>query len=180
MGLPTPEADGVHYLWTCGCCGKQFDTLPLDYGFDAPHHWMALTEEEQQRRGRIDSDICIIQTEERRDIFVRGCVEIPIIGQEELFIWGVWTSVSEASFQRIRELWSGPVSEDEPPRFGWLCNSIGHYPETLSLATSLHLRNDGLRPAIQLHRCDHILYFQQQNGITLQEVEEIAAQSRLH
>src|SRR5262249_18910771 len=150
------------------------------YAFQAPDHWVALSEEERQRRGRIDSDICMIETAEGRDIFVRSCLEIPIIGRDEVFIWGVWASVSEASFARIVELWSAPVSEDEPSRFAWLCNRIPNYPETLSLATQLRLRNDGLRPAIELQPSDHPLYFRQQDGISLQEVEEIAARARLH
>ena len=84
-------------------------------------------------RGKLDSDVCII---EGKDIFVRGCLEIPIIGHKDCFIWGVWVSVSEASFARILELWDAPVVENEPPKFGWLCNNISLYPTTLNLKTT--------------------------------------------
>ena len=75
----------------------------------------------------------MIEAEDGRQIFVRGCLEIPIIGQDEVFIWGAWTSVSAKSFARIEELWSSPVPEDEPPLFGWFCNNIVNYPECLHL-----------------------------------------------
>lgn len=170
----------MDYRWTCGCCNKQFDTLPLDRAFEGPHHWAVLSEDERQRSSRIDSDICTIATDEGRQIFIRGCIEIPIIGHDEVFAWGVWASVSEQSFARILELWDVPVGEDEPARFGYLCNSIPGYPETLLLHTNIRLRNDGMRPAIELHRSEHPLFLDQQNGIPLRRVEEIAAASRVH
>src|SRR5690348_16585212 len=73
----SPEGDAVDYRWTCGCCDKQFDTLPLDIGFTAPDHWVGLSEEERQRLGGLTPDICTIKTEEGRQIFIRGCLEIP-------------------------------------------------------------------------------------------------------
>jgi hypothetical protein len=170
----------VEYRWTCACCNKQFDSLPLDYGFNAPDHWVELSEEQQQTRGLIDSDVCMIEDEDGRHIFVRGCIEIPIVGQDEIFVWGVWVSVSSESFERIYELWQGPVSPDEAPLFGWLCNRITGYPDTLFLKTHLHLRSEGLRPAIGLEPGDHPLYLEQRDGITLERVAEIAARVRLH
>ena len=82
----------------CRCCGRQFNTLPLDFACEAPDHWFEIPESERDARGKLDSDVCMIDD---KDIFVRGCLEIPIIGQEDCFIWGVWVSVSKASFTRI-------------------------------------------------------------------------------
>ncbi len=161
----------MDYAWTCHCCGKQFNTLPLDFACRAPDRWLALPENERERRGKLDSDLCKID----EDSFVRGCLEVPIIGREEVFIWGVWVSVSRQSFERILELWDAPVIADEPPKFGWLCNNLPHYPATLGLKTRLHLRNGGVRPAIELEPTDHPLAVEQRSGIPLQRVEEIAA-----
>ena len=122
----------------------------------------------------------MIEAKDGRQIFVRGCLEIPIIGQDEVFIWGVWTSVSAKSFARIEELWSSPVPEDEPPLFGWFCNNIPNYPECLHLQAHLHLRNDGLRPAIELRPSEHPLFLEQRDGITLRQVEEIATAFSRH
>ena len=170
----------MNHRWVCGCCNKEFDGLPLDMAFEAPHHWLALTEEERQQHGRINTDVCMIDAEEGQQIFVRGCLEIPIIGQEEPFVWGVWTSVSQKSFARIEALWSSPVPEDEPPLFGWLCNNIPNYPKSLQLQTNLHLRDEGLRPTIELLASEHPLFFEQRDGITLRQVEEIAAAFSRH
>jgi hypothetical protein len=170
----------VDYRWTCACCNQQHDSLPLDYGFEAPDYWVELSEEEKKRLGRLTPDICTIRHEDGRHIFIRGCVEIPIIGCEEQLVWGVWVSVSEQSFARILELWNIAVGDDEPPRFGWLCNRIRGYPDTLHLSANIRLRNDGVRPAIELHRSEHPLFLEQQNGIPLSRVEELAAGLRVH
>lgn len=162
----------MNYSWTCGCCGRQFDTLPLDVAFEAPLHWFEIPESDRQRRGKLDSDVCIIDS---KDIFVRGCLEIPIIGRDDCFVWGVWVSVSENSFARIVELWEAETIDSEPPKFGWLCNNISLYPTTLNLKTHVHLRCGRKRPSIELEPTDHPLAVEQRRGISIQRVEEIAA-----
>ncbi len=162
----------MDHAWTCGCCGKQFRTLPLDFACTAPDHWLQIPESERHRRGKLDCDVCTIDGE---NIFVRGCLEIPIIGEDDKFIWGVWVSVSKDSFARILELWAAPVIDNEPPRFGWLCNNIPLYSPTLNLKTHLHLRSGGHRPSIELEPTDHPLAIEQRRGISVKRVEEIAS-----
>jgi hypothetical protein len=163
----------MKHAWTCGCCGKQFHTLPLDFSCDAPDYWAQIPESERAQHGKCDSDLCMI---DRRDFFVRGCLEIPIIGRDDRFVWGMWVSVSETNFHRILDLWSASDAENEPPMFGWLCNDIPLYPRTLELATHVHLRSGGRRPAIELEPTHHPLAIEQREGISIARVEEIAAQ----
>ena len=162
----------MNHVWTCRCCGRQFNILPLSFASEAPDHWFQIPEAERGARAKLDSDVCII---DGNDIFVRGCLEIPISGHEEFFIWGVWVSVSKTSFERIVELWDAPVIENEPPKFGWLCNNVSVYPTTLSLKTHLHLRGGGKRPAIELEPTNHPLAIEQRQGISIKRVEEIVA-----
>ena len=162
----------MDYAWTCACCGKQYNTLPLDFSCRAPSNWFGIPEEERAARAKMTQDVCVIDGKER---YVRGCIEIPVHGLNDQFAYGVWVSVSEQSFRRIHELWDAQVRDNEPPIFGWLCNSISIYPETNSLKTNLRLRNDGLRPAIELEPTDHPLAVEQRNGITLDRVQEIIA-----
>lgn len=162
----------MKHAWTCGCCGKQFNTLPLDYARKAPDHWFQIPENERESRTKLSADVCIIDD---KDLFVRGCLEIPIIGQDDCFSWGVWVSVSKQSFVRIHELWDSSDVENEPPMFGWLCNNISIYPATLGLKTNLHLRDGGRRPSIELEPTDHPLAVEQRTGISIERVEEIAA-----
>lgn len=109
-----------------------------------------------------------------RDFFIRGCVEIPIVGHHEKFIWGVWASLSESNFKRVLDLWSADVA-DEPPMFGWLCNNVSQYPPTIGLKTNVHLRPNNLRPAIIVEPTDHPLAVDQRQGITLDKVEKLVA-----
>jgi len=162
----------MKYVWTCRCCGKQYDTLPLSYALPAPDPWLAIPETEHGDRGQISSDTCAIDGSK---FYVRGCLEIPIADCPDRFVWGVWVSVSEKSFDRIGELWDVELRDKEPPFFGWLCNDISIYPRTLKLKTHLHLRNGGMRPFIELEPTDHPLAVEQRNGMTLQRVKEIAS-----
>lgn len=162
----------MDYAWTCGCCGKQFNQLPLDFGFNAPAHWHDIPEAERATRAKLDADFCFIGD----DIFTRGCLEIPIIDYpSDVFVFGVWTTVSRKSYERIMELWEAPVIENEPPLFGWFCNNIKGYPSTIGLKTHLHPRAGGMRHKIELEPTDHPLVIEQRQGITLNRVKEIAA-----
>ena len=162
----------MDYAWTCSCCGRQLGTLPLDFGCSAPDHWLALGEEERRQTGRLDSDVCRIGD----DLFVRGCLEIPIRDYHDSFVYGAWVSVSLESMDRIVALWDAEtIAEDEPPRFGWLCNNLKLYPPTLGLKTHLHIRRRGLRPSLELEPTDHPLAVEQRDGITLARVQKIAA-----
>jgi hypothetical protein len=162
----------MNYTWTCRCCGKQFEELPLSFAPAAPDPWIELTEEERAIRGRIDSDLCVI---DQQYFFVRGCLEIPIIDPQTTFVWGVWVSVAKQNFERILELWDSEIRESEAPIFGWLCNNISIYPTTFGLKTLVHLRNAEKRPFIELEPTDHPLAVEQQEGISLSRVTEIAA-----
>jgi hypothetical protein len=161
----------MDHVWTCRCCGKQFNSLPLSFAPFAPDPWLAIPEADREQRTLLDSDVCII---DQKEFYLRGCLHIPVLGCSETFIWGVWVSLSEASFKRIGELWEVDVRADEPPFFGWLCNELPVYPQTFGLKTNVHLRNNGERPFIEVEPTDHPLAQEQRAGISLQRVEEIA------
>ena len=163
----------MDHAWTCRCCGKQFNTLQLDIAYYAPDHWVAIPEAE--RRGQIDQDVCFLHHADGMDIFLRSVIEITIIGFNDSFRWGTWVAITEESFRRALALWTAEVIEDEPPLGGWLGNRIDIYPDTINLATHVHLRAGKLRPAIELLATDHPLAIEQREGITLARVEEIVA-----
>jgi hypothetical protein len=96
------------------------------------------------------------------------------------FAWNVWVSVSRKSFLRVCDLMDEPQREDEPAYFGWLCNSIPGYPETLNLKTMVHTRVVGLRPLIELEPTEHPLAMEQRNGITMDRVREIPERMYYH
>lgn len=137
-----------------------------------PDPWLEISETERPGRGFANSDACVI---DNKWFFVRGCIEIAIVDMDELFVWGAWVSLSAESFERVKELWTASALENEPVKFGWLCNRIPVYPDTYALRANVRLRNDNLRPLIELHRSDHPLAVEQHQGITRARVEEIVS-----
>ena len=162
----------MDHIWTCRCCGKQFNTLPLSFAPIAPDPWFAIPDNEHDARAVLGGDQCVIDDKE---FFIRGCLEIPVLKCADPFVWGIWVSVSEASFERIGELWDTEIRDHEPPFFGWLCTELSVYPPTFGLKTNIRLRNNGRRPFIALEPTDHPLAVEQRQGIPLRRVEEIAA-----
>jgi hypothetical protein len=163
----------IAHAWTCRCCGRQFASLPFDFAVDAPTYWRQLTEEERSR-AFLNSDVCVIG----EDRFIRGCLEIPVRGREERFVWGVWSSLSDASLRRAYELWdAAQIPADEPARFGWLSNELKavYQISTLNLKTAIRFRPGNLRPSIEVENSDHPLAREQAEGITIDRVQEIAA-----
>ena len=101
-------------------------------------------------------------------------MEIPVRGAPGPLIYGVWTSLSDNSFRRARELAAGaPLPPDEPPWFGWFANSLDGYPETLLLKARVQARPGGMRPTIELEPTDHPLAVEQREGITAERLIEI-------
>ncbi|WP_435975357.1 DUF2199 domain-containing protein [Streptomyces sp. Qhu_M48] len=121
----------------------------------------------------LSSDQCVVQAQH---YFVKGLIEIPVIGSDEVFSWGVWVSLSRDNFSRAADLWDRPGREAEDPYFGWLTTDLPVYPPTtLNLKTHLHTRPVGERPCVELEPTDHPLAVEQRTGITLDRVREIAA-----
>ena len=155
----------------CHVCGKHHDELPMSYGSPAPADWLALPQDQRQNRAVLSSDQCIIDNE---FFFLAGNIDIPIMGETEIFNWTVWVSITEKNFKRVTELWDKEGRETEPPYFGWLRTSLPGYPSTLDLRTNIHTRRVGERPLVQLEPTGHPLAVEQRNGITRQRVQELA------
>jgi len=164
------------FKWTCGCCGQQFDSLPLDVGATYPLDYFMVPEVERPARIRHAKSLCAIDGD---SFYVRGCIEVPIIGHDDCFAWGVWVSVSKASWDAIRDAWDDPDCAQHGPYFGWLNAVLKLYPDTLNLKTRLHLRSD-VAPYIELEPTDHPLAREQREGITIDRVLEIATAYSQH
>ncbi|QDT59442.1 hypothetical protein SV7mr_19490 [Stieleria bergensis] len=160
------KATGFH----CATCGMWHD-LPMEFGANAPTIYNNIPEDERESRCELTEDLCVIDDE---FFFIRGCLELPVIGNDEPFIWGVWASLSNDSLKRCHEIWEQEGRESEPPFFGWLSTSLPLYPETMSLKTQIHTRPVGQRPFVELEATDHPLSIEQRDGVTMDRVREIA------
>ena len=155
----------------CSSCGKWHDELPLDFGADVPDLVYEIPPSERKARVVGNSDFFVIDEE---NYFVRGVIEIPILGHEQTFNWGAWVSLSEKNFKRMTELLNSDEREKEPPYFCWLCTALPYPETTLALKTMVHTQPVGVRPKIELEPTSHPLAVEQRHGITMERVQQIA------
>lgn len=156
----------------CSTCLEDHDLSQISFGADAPEQWYLLTDPERES-SELDQEQCIIETAEGCHFFIRACLEIPVRGTDQHFVWGVWCSLSEASFDEMSEYWENPDRIKMGPYFGWLCTRIPGYPDTMFMKTSVHQRGLGERPIVKLEESDHILSQHQWKGIEENELKNI-------
>ncbi len=155
------------FSFKCGSCGQVHEGSP-SIAFEAPAYWSDIPENERPQRGKLDSDLCKAD----QHYFVRVCLDVPIIGVSDGFLWGVWASVSETNFKRCLETWDAPDEDDA--YFGWLQNRLPYYPDTLNLKTMIRPKKGGSRPMLELEPTDHPLTVDYREGITIARAQEIA------
>jgi hypothetical protein len=135
-----------------------------DIGWQWPDPYFGVPEPERDERVRSTSDLCVIDEEH---FFIRGILLIPVHGQSERFGLGIWVSQSKQSFDTYLESFD---SNEIGPFFGWLSNKLPFYSEsTWALKTMAHFQGNGERPRIELDPCDHPLYRDIVNGISLEQ-----------
>jgi hypothetical protein len=155
----------------CRTCGAVFTEPPLCFGAEAPWRALGVAEDELERRVDLTPDQCVV---DQRIFLIRGHVLLPIHDGPETFAWSVWCSLSERSFLHMSERWFSPDRANDPPYFGWLMTDLPCYPSTLHLKTSVQSREVGVVPAVIVQPSDHPLALEQQNGISMDRVHEIA------
>lgn len=146
------------------------------FGGSSPASLIVL-ENEYEGRVEENSDQCIV---DGKHFFIRCHIELPVIDTGEVFIWSVWVSLSEESFDTMSENWDSEGRENSEPFFGWLMTSLPCYPETLHLKTDVQTQPVGVVPLVILQPSDHPLVEEQQNGITMGRVHEIVHQVMQH
>ncbi len=142
------------------------------FGVDAPLYYYSIPERERASRCSLGTDDCVI---DEKWFFVRGCIEIHVHGESESFSWGVWVSLSKPSFLEFLRVYEQPKRSHVGPFFGWLSAALPLYPTTENLKTRLHLRDNLIRPYIELEPTDHPLAIEQREGISVDRVAEIYA-----
>src|SRR5262245_14440284 len=92
----------------CAECGCEHDLEQMSFVAAAPAHWSALSDAERSR-SQLTRDQCVIRTERETAFFVAASLEIPIQGTGRAHNWGVWVSLSEASFAAMSKHWHDPA-----------------------------------------------------------------------
>jgi hypothetical protein len=157
------------FRFKCTTCDEWHEGMP-SFGADAPLYLNSIPEVDRDKRCSLTSDTCVVDDSY---FFVHGRLEIPVLGDPEPFAWGVWVSLSKSNFDLFNAYFEEPKRSHIGPFFGWLSAELPLYPSTQSLKTNVHLRDNGLRPMVELEPTDHPLAVEQRNGISVERVAEI-------
>ena len=158
------------FSFKCSCCGEIHEGAP-GFGFHAPDPFLEQSDA-IQAAGELGSDLCRYEDEDGMHCFIRVCLEIPIHGFPEPFVWGVWVSLSKDNYDHY--VATGDTPDDSDRYFGWFCNYLPYYENTYALKTHVHPRAGGDRPFIVLEESDHPLAVDFHKGITVARAQEIA------
>ena len=158
------------FSFRCSCCGNVHEGSP-SFGFRAPDTYLQQSED-AQKAGHLNSDLCSYADEDGTHYFVRACLEIPIHGVTEPFVWGVWVSLSDASYTRCTETFDDPVEADS--YFGWLCNGLPYYENRTHIKTRVHPRRENKRPYVVPEQSEEPVSVDFHRGISIELAQEIA------
>ena len=78
------------FRFKCATCDEWHEGMPT-LGAEAPLSYLDIPEDEREARCILGSDQCVI---DENEFFVRGCLEIPVHGEESPFVYGVWVSLT--------------------------------------------------------------------------------------
>ena len=155
------------FSFKCAECGNEHKGDP-SFSFAAPAHYDSMSEADKKSLGKINSDLCTIAPD---DHFIRVVLEIPIIDYPIPFTWGVWVSQSKTNFDWYVENFEADNSGNST--FGWFCNSLPYYPDTINLQTLAHFQIPSQRPKIEIKETDHELSHDFRNGISRSKAYKI-------
>jgi hypothetical protein len=160
----------------CPCCGKSFNGV-FDIHYDHPDPW---PHGKYRDNGGQDvkvgtdvlgSDICIAQDA----YFVRGLVEIPIIGTETRFAFGVWSTLKKENFAAYLDAYGTDDELKIGPYFGWLCNDLPNYGIRGAMKSEVSFRGGGIRPSFHVWDERSSLGHDQHAGITFDQLLDLYA-----
>jgi hypothetical protein len=163
-GAPgVPES--LRFTFKCGACDAWHHELP-DWGARLPDQ---LVGAEDRPEVLIGDELCHAGA----DHFIRGCLDLPIVGHRERLSFGVWTSLSEASLERVHATWDDDRRAQQPPFFGWLCTRLPGYPDTTLLKAMVFPRPRGERPLVVLEPNEHPLAQDQREGVSVARARKL-------
>jgi len=114
------------FRFKCTSCNAWHEGMPT-FAADAPLYFYSVPTEQRGSRCVLGSDTRVV---DRKQFFVRGCLEIPVQGESDPFIWGVWVSISKERFGDFAACFDAPKRSHIGPFFGWLSAELPLYPTT--------------------------------------------------
>jgi len=155
----------------------EHDLSDFEPSYRSPDAYLAVPTEERDFRTTRGSDSCRVRddADTNRRYFLRALLPVAIRGEQETCSWGVWVEVSEAAYERARELWDAPATIQlaEAPLDGALANALLGYDGTLGLPGTMQLTGPTTPPVFTFApEITHLLAVEQREGVYPERVLE--------
>jgi hypothetical protein len=156
--------------YVCSICGEVHNDRPA-YAFISPFHYHVLSPEDQATTAKLSDDWCIIGHDTQADHFIRAVLKMPITGTDDTFEYGVWVSLSEKNFVHYMDNFNEDL--EGTTFFGYLCNQMPDYENTLLIKTDVVCGPKGQRPEVflQSNQEDNPFVTDFIKGITKEEAD---------
>jgi hypothetical protein len=166
-------ADTAFDGYQCEICGQFHAGQYISVAFDSPDPYAGLKESDKDR-AHLGTDDCVIGNDE---FYLRGIIELPIVGIDETFLWGVWVRVWQKDYDEFADHYDAKDKERLiGPYKARLSNKLlGYDPGTLNLKCTLRVQPVGSRPLLMIDEPEHPLGIEQRNGITLVRARQMSA-----
>jgi len=160
--------------WRCGVCAVEHG-WPFDLAAYAPDPWPHARDYEPNSTIRLDSDFlsedfCVL---DGKYFMVRAVLTIPVVGLEDPFGFGCWSTLSRDNFEAYVAGFDTGNHGDRGIMTGWMCNQFADYVDTKPLAVLVQPRPNRLRPLLWVSDDDHPLAIAQDSGISAEHMLEI-------
>jgi hypothetical protein len=159
----------VPFEFRCATCNQIHEGVPT-FGSATPAIVDWIPEPEREGRVELGTDDCVVDGER---FLVRGCLEIPVHGETDPFVWGVWVDLSRKDFEQWVEAFDLESRTHIGPFAGYLGSVLPCYPDTFNHQVVLYLQDKGTRPFVEVAQSPHPLHSEQCNGMTHDRLKEI-------
>lgn len=133
--------------YTCAKCGKEHEGWPA-ITFDSPFYYNELSDEDKNSIAKLSDDFCVIKHEDQTDRFIRAVIHQKVNGDCQTLDYGVWVSLSEKSYKDYLDNYEN--EKHEGTYFGYICNKLVGYADTLLIKANVILRGK-TRPEVIPH-----------------------------
>ena len=159
------------HSFRCARCGAEHNGVPLLWGPNAPSVLGPIPRAEWPHRVSLSEDDCVI---DRSKYIVRGCLDLPIRGTQEIFRWLVWVLVNREGYGYTMSPWRRLFRLRHPPYAAELDTPLPYEPPTSGLSVEVRSAGPGYRPTIAVADPGHPLAIEQRDGIALERAYELA------
>lgn len=156
----------------CSKCGSEHPIDELELTFRRPDDAAKLSADDRATLVRENDDLCVI---DGKRFFVRALLPLPVEAREAPYSIGLWVEVTQATFERVYELWDSDEQSHEPPFAVRIANEISTPGGSLGLHAELRLTGPTTMPEVLLQPSQHQLYTEQTCGIDEHRAFEYSA-----